>query len=48
MPGNLSIFYGDEVGIQGMGNLSNRKPFSWNNIDNELRDNSQVRVSRAM
>ena len=36
LPGNLSIFYGDEIGIQGMGNLSNRKPFSWNNIDNDL------------
>ena len=36
LPGNLSIFYGDEIGMQGMGNLANRRPFSWNNIDNEL------------
>ena len=33
LPGILSIFYGDEVGLMGMGNLSNRKPFPWNNID---------------
>ena len=36
LPGNLSIFYGDEIGMQGMGNLANRRPFTWNNIDNEL------------
>ena len=36
LPGILSIFYGDEVGVQGVGNLSNRKPFPWNSIDNEL------------
>lgn len=35
-PGNLSIFYGDEVGIDGIGNLNNRKTFPWNNIDLEL------------
>jgi glycosidase len=26
-PGILSIFYGDELGLQGMGNLYNRQPF---------------------
>ena len=36
LPGILSIFYGDEVGIEGMGNLSNRKTFPWNNIDKDL------------
>ena len=36
LPGNLSIFYGDEVGVQGMGNLCNRKPFPWNSIDYDL------------
>jgi len=36
MPGILSIFYGDEVGIQGLGNLANRKPFPWGREDNEL------------
>ena len=25
LPGNLSIFYGDEAGIEGLGNLANRK-----------------------
>ena len=38
LPGILSIFYGDEIGLEGLGNLSNRKPFTWNNIDNELLD----------
>ena len=36
LPGILSIFYGDEVGIEGMGNLSNRRPFTWNNQDIDL------------
>ena len=36
LPGNLSIFYGDEIGMQGLGNLSNRRPFTWDNIDNDL------------
>lgn len=36
MPGNLSIFYGDEIGMQGLGNLNNRKPFTWDNIDQDL------------
>lgn len=38
LPGNLSIFYGDEIGMQGMGNLANRRPFTWNKIDQELLD----------
>ena len=36
MPGNLSIFYGDEIGMQGLGNLANRRPFTWDNVDREL------------
>ncbi len=36
LPGILSIFYGDEVGLQGLGNLANRKPFPWGNEDKEL------------
>ena len=36
LPGILSIFYGDEVGLEGMGNLYNRKAFPWNNIDKEI------------
>ena len=36
MPGILSIFYGDEIGMQGLGNLANRRPFTWNKKDEEL------------
>ncbi len=36
LPGNLSIFYGDEVGLQGLGNLANRRPFPWGKGDKEL------------
>ena len=36
LPGILSIFYGDEVGVQGLGNLSNRQPFPWHNMDLDL------------
>ena len=35
-PGILSIFYGDEIGMQGMGNLSNRKPYPKENHDKEV------------
>lgn len=35
-PGIFSIFYGDEVGMQGLNNLANRRSFPWNNIDKEL------------
>lgn len=49
LPGILSIFYGDEVGLQGMGNLANRRPFPWNNIDEDLlefvRDIGKIRTS---
>lgn len=38
LPGILSIFYGDEVGMQGMGNLANRRPFPWGKEDQELLD----------
>ncbi len=36
MPGIFSIFYGDEVGVQGYGNEMNRAPFPWKNMDQEL------------
>ena len=38
MPGILSIFYGDEIGLEGIGNLANRRPYPWNkdNLDLEL------------
>ncbi len=35
-PGILSIFYGDEIGLEGMGNLSNRKPFPKENHDMQI------------
>lgn len=35
-PGIISIFYGDEVGICGVGNLANRKTFPWDSIDKEM------------
>lgn len=36
MPGIFSIFYGDEAGLEGYGNLMNRAPFPWNNMDMDL------------
>ena len=36
MPGNLSLFYGDEVALEGMGNLSNRKTYPWNNFNRDV------------
>ena len=36
MPGMLSIFYGDEVGVEGYGNLLNRKTYPWEKQDREL------------
>ena len=36
MPGNFSIFYGDEVGARGIGNLKNRVPFPWGKRDKDL------------
>ena len=33
LPGNLTVFYGDEAGLQGLGNLQNRRYFPWGNID---------------
>ena len=37
-PGILSIFYGDEVGVEGLGNLANRKSFPWGKENTELLD----------
>lgn len=36
MPGIFSVFYGDEVGIKGIGNLANRGPYPWKNRDKDL------------
>ena len=35
-PGVLSIFYGDEVGLQGIGRLANRAPYPWKYRDKKL------------
>ena len=29
LPGTMSLFYGDEIGMQGLGNLANRRPMPW-------------------
>ncbi len=36
MPGIFAIFYGDEIGMTGMGNHNNRCPMTWDKIDEEL------------
>ena len=36
LPGILSVFYGDEVGVQGIGNLANRAPYPWRHRDKDL------------
>ena len=36
LPGILSIFYGDEAGLEGLDNLANRRTFKWDKIDKEL------------
>jgi len=50
-PGILSIFYGDEAGLEGLGNLANRKPFPWNKEDKELlkyfREIGQIRQQES-
>ena len=35
-PGVFSIFYGDEVGAIGLGNIENRCPYPWNKRDKRL------------
>lgn len=35
-PGFFAIFYGDEAGVQGYGNLSNRKSFPWGKRDKDI------------
>lgn len=36
LPGNVSIFYGDEVGLYGYKDPFNRKPYPWNYRDKDL------------
>ena len=49
MPGNFSIFYADEVGVQGLGNLFNRQPYPWGREDLDLlesyRDIGRIRAA---
>lgn len=37
LPGMFTIFYGDEVGMQGIGNLLNRGTYPWGHEDEELK-----------
>jgi glycosidase len=36
MPGILSIFYGDEAAVMGLGNLLNRQPYPWDKRSERL------------
>ena len=45
-PGIFSIFYGDEVGMQGIGNLANRGSFPWGKEDIELLEFFKI-IGRA-
>lgn len=36
LPGVPSLYYGDEVGLQGFEDPFNRRPFPWNDIDDEI------------
>ena len=39
------IYYGDEVGLKGDGDPDNRKPFPWNNINNDLYNHFKELIS---
>ena len=38
LPGVTTLFYGDEVGMEGFKDPFNRLPYPWNNVDTELCD----------
>lgn len=50
-PGTFSIFYGDEVGMRGAGNLANRGPYPWGRRDKDtlefFRELLKVRKNEA-
>ena len=45
LPGVPMIYYGDEVGLKGDGDPDNRKPFPWNNINNDLYNHFKELIS---
>ncbi len=36
LPGIPTVFYGDEIGLEGYHDPFNRRPFPWNNMDEDL------------
>ncbi len=42
LPGIPSVYYGDEIGMQGMADPWNRAPMAWNKIDKELQSAVQA------
>ncbi len=45
MPGNFTIFYGDEIGLEGLGNLQNRRYMPWDKVTD---DNQVLQIIRRI